>query len=172
MTRNISVTINGEQYTKDVPENMTLLHFLRYVVGLTGTKEGCGMGECGACTIFMNGKTVNSCVVLAVEANNATLQTIEGEAKDRELSDIQKAFSKHHASQCGFCTPGMVMSVKDLLMRKPKPSRQEIIEGIEPNFCRCTGYQQIVEAVLDVTGQWTEEDAKNAVVKIKDMKHA
>lgn len=172
MTRSISVTINGEQYTRDVPENMTLLHFLRNAVGLTGTKEGCGMGECGACTIFMNGKTVNSCVVLAVEANNATLETIEGEAKDRRLSDIQKAFTKHHAVQCGFCTPGMVISVKDLLMRKPKPSRKEIIEGIEPNFCRCTGYQQIVEAVLDVTGQWTEEDAKKAVVKIKDMKHA
>ncbi len=162
---NISVTINGEQYNREVPENLTLLHFLRNTLGLTGTKEGCGSGECGACTIFMNGKTVNSCLVLAAEAHDSILETIEGEAKDGELSAIQQAFHKHHAVQCGFCTPGMVITVRDLLERTPKPTKKEIIHGIESNFCRCTGYQQIVEAVLDLTGQWDEDAERNATIK-------
>jgi carbon-monoxide dehydrogenase small subunit len=163
--RNVRVTINGEEYTRDVPENLTLLHFLRNTLGLTGTKEGCGSGECGACTIFMDGKTVNSCLVLAAEADGAVLETIEGESKNGELSAIQQAFHKHHAVQCGFCTPGMVITVRDLLQRNAKPSREEIIHGIESNFCRCTGYQQIVEAVLDLTGQWDEKDAEKARIK-------
>ena len=154
----ITVTVNGDRYERDVRESKTLLNFLREDVGLTGTKSGCGAGECGACTILMNGRTVNSCLVLAVEADGAELQTIEGETIDGKLSSIQEAFARHHAVQCGFCTPGMVMTVKDLLIRNPKPSRDEIIHGIESNFCRCTGYQQIVEAVLDVTGQLKESD--------------
>lgn len=153
----ITVTINGEEYVRNVEEHTTLLEFLRRDLGLTGTKGGCEMGECGACTIFMNGRSVNSCLVLAAECDGATIETIEGEAKDGKLSDIQLAFSKHHAVQCGFCTPGMVMTVKDLLRRNPKPNRQEIIHGIESNFCRCTGYEQIIDAVLDVTGQWEDK---------------
>ena len=157
----IRLTVNGEIYERDVAENRTLLRFLREDLGLTGTKEGCGAGECGACTVFMNGKTVNSCMVLAVEADGATIDTIEGEAKAGKLSPIQIAFDKHHAVQCGFCTAGMIMSVKELLYRKPKPSVEEIKEGIEGNFCRCTGYQQIVEAVLDVSGQKSEKGELN-----------
>ncbi|HTX73832.1 MAG TPA: (2Fe-2S)-binding protein [Rectinemataceae bacterium] len=150
---NIRLTINGRVYERDVEEHKTLLRFLREDLGLTGTKEGCGAGECGACTVFLDGRTVNSCMVLAVEADGSTVETIEGEAKDGTLSVIQEAFDRHHAVQCGFCTGGMVMSVRELLHRTPKPSVEQIKEGIEGNFCRCTGYQQIIEAVLDASGQ-------------------
>ena len=153
----VKLTVNGELYERDVAENRTLLRFLREDLGLTGTKEGCGAGECGACTVFMDGKTVNSCMVLAVEADGSVIDTIEGEAKEGTLSPIQEAFDKHHAVQCGYCTSGMIMSVKELLHRNPKPNPDEIKEGIEGNFCRCTGYQQIVEAVLDVSGQNPEK---------------
>jgi aerobic-type carbon monoxide dehydrogenase small subunit (CoxS/CutS family) len=153
----VKLTVNGELYERDVAENRTLLRFLREDLGLTGTKEGCGAGECGACTVFLDGKTVNSCMVLAVEADGSVIDTIEGEAKDGTLSPIQEAFDKHHAVQCGYCTSGMIMSVKELLYRNPKPNPEEIKEGIEGNFCRCTGYQQIVEAVLDVSGQKPEK---------------
>lgn len=155
--RRISVTINGEVYERDVPEHRTLLHFLRDHCGLTGTKEGCGAGECGACTIFMDDRPVNSCLVLAVEADGARIETIEGETRDNTLSEIQEAFDKHHAVQCGFCTAGMVISVRDLLRRVSKPDPEEIARGIEGNFCRCTGYQQIIEAVQDLTGQLPEK---------------
>jgi carbon-monoxide dehydrogenase small subunit len=151
--KRIKLTINGKRYERDVADNRTLLHFLREDLGLIGTKEGCGAGECGACTVFLDGLTVNSCMVLAVEADGRSIETIEGEAKDGNLSKIQKAFEKHQAVQCGFCTAGMIMSVRELLQRNPKPSVDEIKEGIEGNFCRCTGYQQIIEAVLDVSGQ-------------------
>jgi carbon-monoxide dehydrogenase small subunit len=149
----IKVTINGAAYERDVAENITLLRFLREEVGLTGTKEGCGGGECGACTVFLDGHTVNSCMVLAVEADGSSILTIEGEASDGKLSKIQEAFAKHHAVQCGYCTAGMVMSVRELIERNAKPTVAEIKEGLEGNFCRCTGYVQIIEAVLDVTGQ-------------------
>jgi aerobic-type carbon monoxide dehydrogenase small subunit (CoxS/CutS family) len=149
----IKLSVNGSAYERDVEEHKTLLRFLREDLGFTGTKEGCGAGECGACTVFMNGKTVNSCMVLAVEADGAEIETIEGEAEDGKLSDIQAAFDRHHAIQCGFCTGGMVMSVRELLRSNPKPSVDQIKQGIEGNFCRCTGYQQIIEAVLDVSGQ-------------------
>lgn len=148
----IKLTINGHNYERDCPDHRTLLKFIREDLGLTGTKEGCGMGECGACTIIMNGRAVNSCMVLAVEADGANIQTIEGEASNTSFSDIQKSFEKHHAVQCGFCTPGMIMSVKELLSDNPKPSEAEIKEAIEGNFCRCTGYTQIIEAVQDLTG--------------------
>lgn len=159
----IQFTINGEKYTRDVAEHKNLLHYIREDLGLTGTKEGCGAGECGACTIIMNGKAVNSCLVLAAEADGADILTIEGEGPNGELSSLQKAFIRHHAVQCGFCTPGMIMSIKDLLGRNPKPSVEEIKEGIEGNFCRCTGYQQIIEAVLDVTGQLDKKGELNNV---------
>jgi carbon-monoxide dehydrogenase small subunit len=148
----IQLNVNGLEYERDCAEHKTLLRFLREDLGLMGTKEGCGMGECGACTVIMNGRAVNSCMVLAVEADGATIRTIEGEADGPSLSDIQKAFERNHAVQCGFCTAGMVMSVKELLADHPKPSADQVKEAIEGNFCRCTGYTQIVEAVLDLTG--------------------
>jgi aerobic-type carbon monoxide dehydrogenase small subunit (CoxS/CutS family) len=153
----ITVTVNGGEYTRDVEGAPTLLHFLREDLGLTGTKEGCEAGECGACTVSLDGRTVNSCLVMAAEADGAVIETIEGEAPDGELSPIQEAFARHFAVQCGYCTGGMVMSVRRLLQDNPRPTVEEIRDGIEGNLCRCTGYQQIIEAVLDVSGQLAEE---------------
>jgi carbon-monoxide dehydrogenase small subunit len=161
--KRIALTINNKEFTADAPEHMTLLRFLREVIGLTGTKEGCGAGECGACTVIMNGRTVNSCLVLAVEAEGATIETIEGESDDGRLSQLQEALERNHGVQCGFCSPGMVMSIKDLLRRNPKPSEAEIREGIEGNLCRCTGYKQIIEAVLDHTGQLKKKEGLRRV---------
>ena len=161
----ISLTVNGQRYEREVAEHKTLLHFLREDLGLTGTKEGCGAGECGACTIIMNGATVNSCLVLALEADGAELETIEGVASGGELSRVQQAFHDHHAVQCGFCTPGMVISAVDLLRRNPHPSRGQIIEGIEGNFCRCTGYEQIIEAVQAAAGPKKAAPRKTAARK-------
>jgi aerobic-type carbon monoxide dehydrogenase small subunit (CoxS/CutS family) len=149
----IRVTINGALCEREAPENINLLHFLREYAGLTGTKEGCGGGECGACTVLLDGRAVNSCLVLAAEVDGKTVRTIEGEAHDGKLSELQQAFAKRHAVQCGFCTPGVVMSARALIERNPKPSVEEIKEGLEGNFCRCTGYVQIIEAVLEATGQ-------------------
>ena len=151
----MSLTVNGRLYERAVPEHRTLLDLLRDDLGLTGTKEGCGAGECGACTVLLNDETVNSCRVLAVEADGASVETIEGEAAAGELSSIQAAFARNQAVQCGYCTGGMIMSIRELLQNNPKPSVAEIKDGIEGNFCRCTGYQQIIEAVLDVSGQLT-----------------
>ena len=153
----ISVTINGQAYEREVAGHRTLLHVLREEVGLTGSKDGCGAGECGACTVLLDGLAVNACMILAVEVDGRAIETIEGEAKDGKLSAIQEAFNRHHAVQCGFCTGGMIMSVHELLARNPKPTVDEIKEGIEGNFCRCTGYQQIIEAVLDASGQLKEK---------------
>lgn len=155
---NIKLTVNSQAYERDVVENRTLLRFIREDLGLTGTKEGCGAGECGACTVYMNGKTVNSCMVLAAEADGAVIETIEGEATDGMLSRLQEAFDRNHAVQCGFCTPGMLMSAKELIHNHPKPTVEQIKEGLEGNLCRCTGYQQIIEAVLDATGQLTRKE--------------
>ncbi len=151
----VSVTVNGQAYVREVGGHRTLLHFLREDIGLTGSKEGCGAGECGACTVLLDGLAVNACMVLAAEVDGRVVETIEGEAKHGRLTAIQEAFNRHHAVQCGFCTGGMVMSVRELLARNPKPTVEEIKEGIEGNFCRCTGYQQIIEAVLDASGQPT-----------------
>jgi carbon-monoxide dehydrogenase small subunit len=161
----ISTTVNGIGYERDIEEHWTLLRFLRESIGLTGTKEGCGAGECGACTVFLNGKTVNSCLALAAEADSAVIATVEGEAADGELSTIQAAFAKHQAVQCGFCTSGMILSIRDLLERNPKPTVDEIKEGIEGNFCRCTGYQQIIEAALAASGQ-LDEASKGAMIHV------
>ena len=174
----IKLTVNGSAYERDVEEHKTLLRFLREDLGLTGTKEGCGAGECGACTVFLDGKTVNSCMVLAVEADGAKVETIEGEAlasgagAGGKLSAIQAAFDRHHAIQCGYCTGGMVMSVRELLRANPKPSVDQIKAGIEGNFCRCTGYQQIIEAVLDVSGQLGPEAGQPAARKQGELKYA
>ena len=153
----MSVEVNGHIYEREVTEHWTLLRFLREDLQLTGTKDGCSAGECGACTVMLNGEAVNACMVLAAEADGATVETIEAEAVAGELSAIQAAFAWNYAVQCGYCTAGMVMSVRELLRHNPKPTVPEIKEGIEGNLCRCTGYQQIIEAVLDVSGQLTEE---------------
>lgn len=147
MKEKIHLFINGEEVFVDVESNKTLLWLLREELGLTGTKEGCGAGECGACTVILNGKAVNSCLILAVEAAEGDVHTIEGEAKNGELSNLQKSFIKHNGLQCGFCTPGMVMSARNLLNKNPNPSREEIIEAMQGNLCRCTGYESIIESV-------------------------
>lgn len=150
MMHEINLTVNGQQETMRVPAGMTLLELLRERLYLTGAKEGCGVGECGACTVLLDGKAVNSCLVLAVEADGREVRTIEGEVKDGKLSELQQAFIEEGAIQCGFCTPGMVMSVRGLLLRNPDPSEEEIVEALAGNLCRCTGYEAIIAAVRRV----------------------
>jgi carbon-monoxide dehydrogenase small subunit len=149
----IKLTINGNPWEGSVPAEMTLLQLLRQQLALNGAKEGCGIGECGACTILMQGRPVNACMILAAEADGATLRTIEGEANPQRLSELQQAFIDHHAVQCGFCTPGMLLSAQSLLERNPRPDDDEIVEAISGNLCRCTGYAAIIDAVRDVAGR-------------------
>ena len=144
---NISVTVNGKAYQNDVEPRLLLVHYLRDVLGLTGTHVGCDTSQCGACTILMDGAAVKSCTILAVQADGAQLDTIEGLAKDGELHPIQRGFWEEHGLQCGFCTPGMIMTTVDLLKNNPSPSEEEIRKGIEGNLCRCTGYQNIVKSI-------------------------
>ena len=146
----ITVKVNDVEYRENVPANMTLLHFLREQLLLTGTKEGCGIGECGACTVIFNGKPITSCTMLAAEADGAEIRTIEGEAKNDKLTDLQQAFIEYHGEQCGFCTPGFIMSAQSLLDRNSNPSHEEIVEAISGNLCRCTGYEPIVQAIESV----------------------
>ena len=143
----IVVTVNGETEYLAVPSNMTLLQLLREKLALTGTKNGCEAGECGACTVLMNGEPVNSCLVLAVEADGAEIVTVEGLAEDDQLTPLQQAFVDHNAVQCGFCTPGMLISAHALLKRNPQPTEEEVKEALVGNLCRCTGYNRIVQAV-------------------------
>ncbi len=148
MSKNISFILNGEQVSCEVMEHWTLLHLLREEMGLTGTKEGCGNGECGACTVIVNKLAVNSCLFLAVEADGATIETIEGLASDNgELHPLQQSFIDNGGIQCGFCTPGMIMSSKALLDENPQADRRQIQHALEGNICRCTGYIQIFESV-------------------------
>ncbi len=147
MKKVIKLTINGESVEASVEPNQTLIQFLREDLGLTGTKHGCGLGDCGACTVLMDGKAVNSCLVLAIQAQGKDILTIEGLAVDGRLHPIQQAFVDKGAIQCGFCTPGMILSAKAFLDTNPKPSEQDIRTAISGNLCRCTGYQKIVEAV-------------------------
>jgi carbon-monoxide dehydrogenase small subunit len=153
MKKLIALTINHKPYELAVSPNITLADLLRYELGLTGTKKGCEMGECGSCTVIMDGKPVNSCLVLAVQAAGRKILTIEGVAPDEGLHPIQEAFVQHGAVQCGFCTPGMVLSSKALLDRNSKPTEMEVRTALSGNLCRCTGYQKIVEAVLSVSGK-------------------
>ena len=143
----LSINVNGKDYKLKVSTTKRLLDLLREDLKLTGTKEGCAVGECGACTVIMDGKAVNSCLVLASQANGSEILTVEGLEEDGELSRLQKNFLESGAVQCGFCTPGMLMSAKALLMNNPDPSVEEIKEAIAGNLCRCTGYKQIVEAI-------------------------
>jgi carbon-monoxide dehydrogenase small subunit len=146
----ITVNLNGETEQVDVPSNMTLLQMLREKLALTGTKNGCAAGECGACTVMLNGEPVNSCLVLAVECDGAQITTVEGLADDGHLSPIQAAFITHNGVQCGFCIPGILISAQALLNRNPQPSEAEIRDVLVGNLCRCTGYLRIIEAVKEV----------------------
>jgi aerobic carbon-monoxide dehydrogenase small subunit len=148
MKQTIRFTLNGEPVQAEIEPHLTLLQLVREEMGLTGTKEGCGMGECGACTVLVDGKTMNSCIFPATEADGRSVITIEGITDAHGgLHPIQKAFVEHGAIQCGFCTPGMVLSAKALLDENPKPTEEEIRNGIAGNLCRCTGYAQIVQAI-------------------------
>jgi aerobic carbon-monoxide dehydrogenase small subunit len=153
MKKIITVTVNGTQYERAVNPNATLTRFLREDLGLFGTKEGCGVGDCGACTVIMDGQPVNSCLVLAVEANGSAIVTIEGIASGDALHPVQAAFIEAGAIQCGFCTPGMVLSTVNLLENNPRPTENEIREALSGNLCRCTGYQKIVEAVQNAASR-------------------
>jgi carbon-monoxide dehydrogenase small subunit len=143
----ITLTVNGAQERLDVPSNMTLLQMLRDRLALTGTKNGCEAGECGACTVLLDGEPVNSCMVLAVEADGREVITVEGLASEGRLSLLQEAFVSHNAVQCGFCTPGMLITATALLERNPAPTEAEIREALVGNLCRCTGYVRIVDAI-------------------------
>jgi aerobic carbon-monoxide dehydrogenase small subunit len=142
----ITVTVDGVSYADDVEPRLLLVHYLREVLGKTGTPVGCDTSNCGACTVLLNGKSVKSCAVLAVQADGADITTVEGLANG-ELHPVQRAFHAEHALQCGYCTPGMIMAATDLLQDNPNPSDAEIREGLEGNLCRCTGYENIVRAV-------------------------
>ncbi|WP_298176608.1 (2Fe-2S)-binding protein [Saccharomonospora sp.] len=145
----ITVTVDGTRYTDEVEPRTLLVHYLRNQLGKVGTVVGCDTSNCGACTVHLNGQSVKSCSVLAVQADSGEITTIEGIARDGELHPVQKAFEEHHALQCGFCTPGMIMQSLDLLSENPDPDEQAVREGLEGNLCRCTGYQNIVRAVQD-----------------------
>lgn len=152
----IRVEVNGKAYVEAVPAQMTLLQFLREQLFLTGAKEGCGVGECGACTVLLNGRAVDACLVLAVEADEASVRTVEGEARDDDMTPLQRAFIEYGAVQCGFCTSGILLSAQSLLESNPHPDREEIVEAISGNLCRCTGYVQILEAI-EAVAQGREE---------------
>jgi aerobic carbon-monoxide dehydrogenase small subunit len=144
----ISVTVNGSVHTSDVEPRRLLVHHLRDDVGLTGTNVGCDTSSCGACTVLVNGESVKSCTMLAVQADGQEITTIEGLADGTTMHPVQVAFQQHHGLQCGFCTPGMVMAAVSLLEEQPNPTERDVREGIEGNLCRCTGYHNIVKAVL------------------------
>ena len=145
---NVSVTVNGETYSRDVEPRKLLIHFLRDDLDLTGSHVGCDTGNCGACSVILDGVLVKSCMLLAVQADGASIRTVEGLAEGDELSALQQAFSDHHALQCGYCTPGMLMSATALLRENPSPSEEDVKVALQGNICRCTGYWNIVEAVV------------------------
>ena len=147
MGREISVTVNGAQHTSDVEPRLLLVEYLRDVLNLTGTHVGCDTSNCGACTVILNGSAVKSCTLFAVQADGGEVTTVEGLASNGDLHPLQEGFWEMHGLQCGFCTPGMIMSSYDLLQKNPSPSEDEIRHGLAGNFCRCTGYHNIVKAV-------------------------
>jgi len=145
--KTITVDVNGEQYEREVDARRLLIHFLRDDLDLTGSHIGCDTGNCGACSVLIDGTLVKSCMMLAVQADGTKIETVEGLASEGELNGLQQAFSEHHALQCGYCTPGMLMSATALLRQNESPSEDEIRKGIQGNICRCTGYVNIVEAI-------------------------
>ena len=149
----ITLIINGQTEELLVPSNMTLLHVLRDQLGLTGTKNGCEAGECGACTILVDGEPVNSCLALAVELDGREITTIEGLSSNGKLTPLQQAFADLNAVQCGYCTPGMLMAATALLKRNPKPTQEDIQKAMVGNLCRCTGYQRIIDAIMEASRQ-------------------
>ena len=158
MTR-IEVTVDGVPYTDEVEPRTLLVHYLREQLGKVGTPIGCDTSNCGACTVLLDGLSVKSCAVLAVQADGSAVTTIEGLASNGELHPVQRAFHQQHALQCGYCTPGMIMAAVDLLAANPNPSEQEIRAGLEGNLCRCTGYQNIVRAVQEAAAGSTAKSA-------------
>ena len=163
----ISVTVNGRTYQSDVEPRTLLVHYLREQLNLTGTHIGCDTSQCGACVVHVNGESVKSCTMLAVQADGAQVTTIEGLAKDGQLHALQEGFWEKHGLQCGFCTPGMIMSAYDLLQQNPNPTEDEIRHGLEGNLCRCTGYQNIVKAVQYAAGKMggTGEEIQDPTAK-------
>ena len=143
----VKVTVNGVEYERDVEARKLLIHFVRDDLDLTGSHIGCDTGNCGACSVLVNGVLLKSCMMLAIQADGAKIETVEGLSEDGELTGLQQAFSDHHALQCGYCTPGMLMSATALLRAHPRPTEEEIRRGIQGNICRCTGYVNIVEAI-------------------------
>ena len=165
MNTKIQITLNGKGMTLEVPNHRLLLDLLRDEIGLTGTKEGCGTGDCGACTVYLNGKPVNSCLVLSGELNGADIVTIEGLKIGPELHPIQKAFIQDGGAQCGYCTPGMLMMSKALLDENPNPTEEEIRYALSGNLCRCTGYAKIVQAVQDAAAELRAKHAQTLLAR-------
>ena len=151
-SRTIAVEVNGTRYEREVEARRLLVHFIRDDLDLTGTHVGCDTGNCGACTVHLDGRAVKSCMLLAVQADGHAVTTVEGLSPDGELTPLQRSFSEHHALQCGYCTPGMLMSASALLEQNPHPTEEETRKALQGNICRCTGYVNIVEAVV-ATGQ-------------------
>jgi aerobic-type carbon monoxide dehydrogenase small subunit (CoxS/CutS family) len=156
-SRTITVEVNGTSYEREVEARKLLIHFLRDDLDLTGSHIGCDTGNCGACSVLVDGLLLKSCMMLAVQADGASIRTVEGLGSDGELDPLQQAFSDHHALQCGYCTPGMLMSASALLERNPRPSEEEIRRAIQGNICRCTGYVNIVRAIRAASGQEVSE---------------
>ena len=148
----VKVTVNGRRYERDVEPRLLLVHFIRDLGGMTGTKIGCDTSQCGACTVLLDGVSVRSCTCLAVQADGSAVTTIEGLAQNGSLHPLQEAFWNKHGLQCGFCTPGMILAAHELLRTKPEPSDEEIRAGLEGNMCRCTGYNNIVHSVREAAG--------------------
>jgi carbon-monoxide dehydrogenase small subunit len=158
----VQITVNGVRHESEVEARLLLVHFLRDRLGLTGTHIGCDTTTCGACTVHLNGEAVKSCTVLAAQADGAEITTIEGLAGDGGLHPLQEAFWEHHGLQCGYCTPGMIMAAADLLERNPNPSEEEVRHGLEGDLCRCTGYHNIVKAVMAAAGSMPAGEAAPA----------
>ncbi|MEU9238647.1 (2Fe-2S)-binding protein [Streptomyces shenzhenensis] len=155
----IKVTVDGTLYDDEVEPRLLLAHYLRDRLGLTGTPIGCDTSNCGACTVELDGASAKSCSVLAVQADGCTVTTVQGLSANGEWTALQRAFHERHGLQCGYCTPGMIMAARDLLRENPQPSAQEVRQALEGNLCRCTGYQNIVRAVLAASGQQVPEEA-------------